>query len=670
MPLDLARVGRKSYVSQNALAAILKAVKEEELPKGISRPVIKRRREAATNVETPYGPIFQKWTLACENGGTAVVHFCQPAAMLWFLTQESTHLAEFLRKRLQDRPSTIARPWSIIFYSDEVTPGNQLKVTNARKLQAIYFSFSELSANALAHERAWFLPAAVRSSTVATLKAGMSQVCRAALLSFSADGGFFECGVQLRPPEGGATLMLCAAVRCLLSDESALKHMLCNKGASGKIPCGLCRNVVQKRYAPKRLHNALVVHTCPDASKFLLHTRESLAECVNHLATQAARLNKGEMDDLQLRLDHAPEGLLSSRELMEKLDVPKAVMYDYMHVYCVTGLFHLEVNLLLGMLAKRKIKAKDFHAFFQDFEWPQFIGSNAAGARDVFQRMKKAEDDFKCSASQVLGSYPVMRLFAAELLQTRTDRGEAKGGLQCFLLLCDVLDLLGLAARDNGACVAGRLKAVEDHVKAFTAIHGDENLPPKVHYALHLPLQLEHHQQLFSCWVHERRHKELKRFADNLHKAVAESEISITREMLLSHVDDLKEQPIVVPAGLSNPRRASAEVLRHFQEFAGVAIGELQASAKTFFAPNRWCSSGDKVLLTAPATMAEVIYHCEFDGQLLTCVRFYAKTDKPNTFRLQPDAVAFVLAENIQGACISKSSEDGLLTVAPQMFSA
>ena len=33
MPLDLARVGRKSYVSQNALAAMLKAVKEEELPK-------------------------------------------------------------------------------------------------------------------------------------------------------------------------------------------------------------------------------------------------------------------------------------------------------------------------------------------------------------------------------------------------------------------------------------------------------------------------------------------------------------------------------------------------------------------------------------------------------------------------------------------------------------
>ena len=72
MPLDLARVGRKSYVSQNALAAILKAVKEEELPKRISRPAIKRRREAATNVETPYGPIFQKWTLVCEK----------PAAML------------------------------------------------------------------------------------------------------------------------------------------------------------------------------------------------------------------------------------------------------------------------------------------------------------------------------------------------------------------------------------------------------------------------------------------------------------------------------------------------------------------------------------------------------------------------------------------------------------
>ena len=169
------------------------------------------------------------------------------------------------------------------------------------------------------------------------------------------------------------------------------------------------------------------------------------------------------MNDLQLRLGyrHAPEGLLSSRELMEKLGVPKAVMYDYMHMYCVTGFFHLEVNLLLGMLAKRKIKAKDFHAFF---EWPQFIGSKAAGARDVFQRRKKVEDDFKCSASQVLDSYPVVRLFAAELLQTRTDLQEAKGGLQCLLLLCDVLDLLAPGCqRERG--VRSWQVAVEDHAR-------------------------------------------------------------------------------------------------------------------------------------------------------------------------------------------------------------
>ena len=136
--------------------------------------------------------------------------------------------------------------------------------------------------------------------------------------------------------------------------------------------------------------------------------------------------------------------------------------------------------------------------------------------------------------------------------------------------------------------------------------------------------------------MHERRRKEFQHSADSLHKAVAESEISIMREMLLSHVDDLKAQPIVVPVGLRKPPRASAEVLQQFQSVAGAPCLRLEAAAKAYYAANRCCSSGDKVLLRTPSTMVEVSYRCSCEGQLLTCVRFCAKSDKPNTFRLQP----------------------------------
>ena len=136
MPLDLARIGRKSYVSQNALAAVLKAVREaEELPAGISRPAIKRSRVSATDVRTPYGPLFQTFGLECEDGGSVDIWLSLPAAMLWHLTKQTANLASFIQGRLQARRCSVTAPWTLVFYTDEVSPGNQLKVSNARKLQ-------------------------------------------------------------------------------------------------------------------------------------------------------------------------------------------------------------------------------------------------------------------------------------------------------------------------------------------------------------------------------------------------------------------------------------------------------------------------------------------------------------------------------------------------------
>ena len=206
-----------------------------------------------------------------------------------------------------------------------------------------------------------------------------------------------------------------------------------------------------------------------------------------------------------------------------------------MHVYCVAGLFHHEVNTLLQVLSKKKIRGQDFHEFLRRFNC---VGSKGAGAQDVFQKVKKTEDTFKCSASEVLGAYPVMRVFASDLLENRAhDLGrDVVDALKCFLLRCGVLDVLHLASKDDGANVANRLRqAIVSHLKAYAAVHGDDGLPPKSYMAVHLASMLEHQGQLLSCWVHERRHKELKRFANNLSNVQAGSELSIVREMLLSH---------------------------------------------------------------------------------------------------------------------------------------
>ena len=319
MPLDITRIGRNSYVTTRGLAEVLESVKQHGLPSTTSRSDIKRKRSARANVETPYGQVIQQWHLQNEDGGTIAIDYCHPAALLWHLCSSSEPLQNLLLERMGLEPCSLAAPWRIIFYSDEVTPGNQLKARNPRKLQAIYFSFANLGSAALGKEKAWFLLCAVRSKTVQSLRSGMGQLCRAAMLSFSTHGADLSSGIQLYCRE--ARPVLCAQLGMLLSDESALKYMANNKGASGKLPCLLCRNVIHRRYMPDRMREPLVTHTDINYNRFILHTQSSLAATAQYLETQSRTLNKGAMQDLQtkLGLNYAPLGIMASSGYLEML---------------------------------------------------------------------------------------------------------------------------------------------------------------------------------------------------------------------------------------------------------------------------------------------------------------------------------------------------------------
>ena len=63
--------------------------------------------------------------------------------------------------------------------------------------------------------------------------------------------------------------VLVAGLGLVIADESALKQMYENKGASGKVPCLFCRNVLLKRWAPEVMDDNLTLHTCTDPSRFM-----------------------------------------------------------------------------------------------------------------------------------------------------------------------------------------------------------------------------------------------------------------------------------------------------------------------------------------------------------------------------------------------------------------
>ncbi|CAE7455171.1 unnamed protein product, partial [Symbiodinium sp. CCMP2592] len=508
-PLDLTKVGRKSFVSQHGLAEVLRAVKEaDSLPAGISQSSVKRARDKRMAAETPFGPMIKQWKLGKRTGGEIAIDYLDPAACPWHRLNCCELFRSFMLEMLHRKQATINSRWGIVLYSDEVSPGNQLKVTNARKLQTFYWSFREFGTS-LTREDAWLLLTTVRSKTVADLPDGLSQLAKHCMLSFSEDDRDFRFGLAL------PGMVLCAELAIVVADESALKHMFEFKGASGKVPCMFCRNIVLRRYAPTPLTPALELHTCTDSRKFKLHSLNSLTATVNLLASKVDETSRKDFEEMQTHLgfNHSPQGVLLCEPLMAMFDPTKGVMFDWAHVFCVAGLFHLEVNLLLGRLNQERVKQEVIHQALQEYSLPSYHEGKASTIKSIFQP-KKGDSDWKSSASEALGVYPILRDIIHRIRETTELSADCLGAISSFLLLCQCLDLLQLTLH-GGVEPAALRTAVQAHLAKYQEVYPDETFLPKGHMAMHLPGQLSQHGMLISCLTHERRHKELKRYANN-----------------------------------------------------------------------------------------------------------------------------------------------------------
>ena len=137
---------------------------------------------------------------------------------------------------------THASPWSVVFYCDEVTPGNPLKALNTRKLWVIYWSFLQLG-EALCDEEVWFLLSVVKTSTVREVAGGWSHIFNRCTKTFYED---YDCrqGLVFKY-ESGESLCLICVLLILVADEAGLKAVWSCTGASGLKPCMICLNLLQ-----------------------------------------------------------------------------------------------------------------------------------------------------------------------------------------------------------------------------------------------------------------------------------------------------------------------------------------------------------------------------------------------------------------------------------------
>ena len=479
---SLARLGRKHYVSQSGLEAILKELQRnpDAVEASSSRRSIKRARDKDVDVDTPYGNLLTDISVTLkvskpkekDRFEQKKLPMLNMKAFLWHICRNIPQMAAFFQRRMALFPMSPEAPWGMCLYTDEISPGNVLRPLNTRKVHAFYLTFSQLGPQARCQEHLWFTVCLARSSLVNKMVGGLSALTHC-LVTALAD---LSHGCMLTMGDSGERSMLFAAMETMLGDESALKFVFDVKGASGTLPCSLCSNIVS-RLSDLEAHDATntlrPIHET-DTSKFKLRSNENVWCAHDLLASKEPEISKGDFSRLEqsLGLNYNPHGVIANRSL----PLASMLMYDWMHVYLVTGLFHAELGLLLPRLYLAGFSAESIYEWLQGFHWPHNLKGRRSETMQCFQK-RISPGEFKASASQSLSAYGLLRLFVLTVFREDMDL-PLKAALRCFLKLCAVLDFLLEGNRGQEIDHVQLSSRISQHCQMFLRVYGVDSIIP------------------------------------------------------------------------------------------------------------------------------------------------------------------------------------------------
>ena len=482
---------------------------QQSLTKWAIHNVLSTQAESVvTHVKLPLmdGGEFS-WPIAC------------PQDLLPLCLSECAGFREVFEQALSAQPATFCRPWRLLIYLDEITPGNPLRPDNKRKIMAFYASWLELG-DRLRLEEYWLTLGVLRTSIIKEVKGNLSAVFRHLMRTLLLGcKSLCNAGVVIELAE--SSLVCFSKYHREVSDEAAGKAVWNFKGAAGIKPCPSCKNVVKMgddedeaaaSLASFDASGYLVDLACCDPHRFdpmqdadLWMAHDALEQMHSAPGVSNSALQQAER---ACGLSYHSEGLLADAEL-RALVKPSSYHRDPMHIMLSGGVMNSELYLVLRALSGvmpgfRYSCLKDFCD--ASWKWPRHRIKNNIG--DVFSDVREtsslAAKQFKAGASEVLAVYPLVRYFLEFIVPADCIPAEKAAFLKC----CEVVDHMQIAKRDPRPEV---LKKIKDLTAVFLRLHvqahGNQHVRPKHHYMWHMTRQAEEDGFWVDCFVHERKHQ-------------------------------------------------------------------------------------------------------------------------------------------------------------------
>ena len=511
----IAQLSGLKWASDSAVEAVLQRLEDQGALLGAapSRRTLARAVVEGVQAPTLYGPTLHTIPLDMDDNTTFDWHVVNPFAMLCWLANLSMAFCGFMKRKLLEHPCSPTQPWSIVFYTDEASPGNLLRVDNTRKCHAFYFSFSEFGAEALSKECNCFFAGVLRSKIAAKVKGGLSGVFKSLMqLWFCQDQNFHNTGVTISTKDDGC-LMVWATLQHVIADEVALKHLWNVKGAVGIKPCMFCVNVVSGRSTLDGFTGTGIVSTdCLDVGKFVRHTDATLWAAADTLQERAGQLSTAARVELEMVLGmvYDKTTVLYDRCMRQFVKPITITVYDWCHIYLVSGLAQHELyNFLQQARDTYGLQYEQVHQYLRLWTWPKACHSPPKDICNSRRATAHAEK-FKAGASETLDFLPVLKHMVRTL---GWETGPMKNEVRSLVALCNVLKFL--EGQPTGADAAKLDTLIVSHLKLYKVAYPSEseNWVPKFHMALHLPALLKKHDCLYAAFTLERKHKTLKKFA-------------------------------------------------------------------------------------------------------------------------------------------------------------
>jgi hypothetical protein len=614
------------HVSANALSAILSEVNLHGMPDLTHRQGMREARNFTVDQNTYYGTLLQDVSL--PNGECLVVS--HPFAMLAYTLEKFEPFWQFFKHRLSVCPCTPATPWNMVLYTDEIVPGNVLAPLTLRKTQAVYWTFLEFGSEALCHEDFWFCIASKRSSSINAIAGNMAKVVGELLKLF-----FPTEGHSLHPEAGGIQLnchgessRLFAIFGMMLQDGGAHKLIWMCKGDCGTKFCLLCKNAL-----------ALKSTTCIDDEPMLranvIHENELDFATDDEVRGTVARLNGYKMSDNKgkfklreqaLGFTWGPYNMLSDPDLDHVVNPCQQFCHDWMHMMVASGLFQLVLHLLLEALEAAGIR--NVYTLCKNYimmcRWP--IGFHSSNLHYFFADTKRSSNrksgHFKCQASDAIAMAPILAYF----VRTQFRRADyATQSCDAFIALCDVLDLFTSVARGVVTPMMMRQR-IHIFLDAFVTAFGVDQMIPKCHWLLHFANHLVRWGTLLSCFVTERKHKMVKRYANDLDNTT-QFERSVMAEVVCHHLEALSNPSMFnFDIGLIEPHRAPRKLAELLMDAFNVDYDAITTATKSRFSKFGACSKKDIVLFSQGASYVagEVWAHVSIEGVAISIVSEWA----------------------------------------------